>query len=114
MKRKYERKVEHLRKKHRQAKDEKDDEVPVEIGEYNSLSVFSAAKYEKVVTVEYETKCLGDLELHENEKKVMKLHTKFSVVKKLDEREFKIEQELAYTKARMEMRNRGGDDDDDD
>ena len=112
MKRKYEKKVEHLRRRHRQAEADKDDEVPAEIGEYSSLSIFSAAKFEKVETVEYETKCLGELKLHDNEKKLMKLHTKFSVVKKLDEREFKIEQELAYTKARMEMQNRDRDDED--
>ena len=50
----------------------------------------------------YETKCLGEMNLHENEKKLLRLHTKFSVVKKLDETDFKIEQELAYTNGNEE------------
>ena len=103
---KYEKKIEHLRLKHRQTQEAKDNEIPAEIGEYHSLSVFSQDKYDKIEVVEYETKCLGDLNLHENEKKIMRMHTKFSVVKKLEQRDFKIEQELAYTKARMEFRNR--------
>ena len=41
-----------------------------------------------------------------NEKKLMKLHTKFAVMKRLDETEMKIQQELAYTKARMGLRER--------
>ena len=84
LKRKYEKKVEHLRGKYRKEKEDRDDEVPAELGEYFNLSIFSRKRFEEIVPDDYEIKCLGELDLHENEKKLMKLHTKFSVTKKLD------------------------------
>ena len=60
------------------------------------FQVGSREKFDNIVTVEYETKCLGDLDLH----------TKFSVVKNLKELDMKIEQEIAYTKVRMGLRER--------
>ena len=78
LKRKYEKKVDHLRSKYRQEKADKDDEIPIELGEYYSLSIFDRNKFDDIIVSEYEIECLGDLELHDNEKKVMKLHTKFA------------------------------------
>ena len=106
LRKKYEKKVDHLRGKYRQDKDDKDDEIPAELGEYYNLSIFSRTKFDEVIVDDYEIKCLGELNLHENEKKVLKLHTKFVVMKRLDETEMKIEQELSYTKARFSLRER--------
>ena len=106
LKEKYEKKIEHLRKKYRQDRDDKDDDIPTELGEYYNLSIFNRKSYDEIVVSEFEVKCLGDIDLHENEKKLMRLHTKFSVAKNLDETEMKIQQELAYTKARMGLRER--------
>ena len=106
LKRKYDKKVDHLRSKYRQEKADKEDEIPIELGEYFNLSIFYRNKFDDIKVSEYEIECLGDLELHENEKKLMKLHTKFAVMKRLDETEMKIQQELAYTKARMGLRER--------
>ena len=104
LKDKYEKKVDHLRKKYRQERDDKDDDIPTELGEYYNLSIFNRKRYDDIVVNEFDVKCLGDINLHENEKKLMRLHTKFSVTKNLDETEMKIQQELAYTKARMGLR----------
>ena len=63
---KYEKKIEHLKRKHRQDVEDKDDEIPAELGEYYNLSIFNREKFESIETVEYETKCLGEIDLHKN------------------------------------------------
>ena len=44
------------------------------------------------------------VELSDDEREVLRLHTKFSVIQFLQENGFEFEQELAYAKIRMERR----------
>ena len=67
LKEKYEKKINHLRKKYRQDRDDKDDDIPTELGEYYNLSIFTRKRYDDIVVSEFDVKCLGDIELHDNE-----------------------------------------------
>ena len=100
---KYDKKIIHLRKKHKNEKEEKDDIVPDSMGEYIDLSIFDKYKFDEIAEVEFEIRLLGDVNIDKNEAKVLKLHPKLSIVKCLEENDFQFEQELAYAKARMEL-----------
>ena len=43
---KYTKKISHLKKRHKEEKEGKDDEIPAEMGEYKDLSIFNRYKFE--------------------------------------------------------------------
>ena len=43
---KYAKKISHLKNRHKEEKEEKDDEIPAEMGEYKDLSIFNRYKFE--------------------------------------------------------------------
>ena len=72
---------------------------------FESLSIFNEEKFERIESGEEEILCISkDLELSEDEKSVLRMHTKFSVIQYLKESDIEFEQELAYAKVRMERR----------
>ena len=95
--------MQHLKKKYREEKEEKDDDIPESMGEYRDLSIFNRDRFDEIKDVEFELRLVGDVSVSESEAKVMKLHPKLSIVKCLEENDFQFEQELAYAKARMEL-----------
>ena len=62
---------------------EKLDNIPREMGEYISLSIFDREKYDRIETLNYEVTCVGDITLSDAEKSVLRLHPKFSIIETL-------------------------------
>ena len=103
-KEKYDKKIQHLKRKYKDSLEQKDDEIPdCMTGEYSDLSIFDRYKFEEIEELEFELRLIGDVTVSKNEVLVMKLHPKLSVIKCLEENDFQFEQELAYAKGRMEL-----------
>ena len=58
-------------------------EVPEEVVEFSDLSVFSKEQFEKIEVIEDDIKVIGNVELNENEKAILRLHTKFALLENL-------------------------------
>jgi hypothetical protein len=101
---KYKKKVEHLKKKYRQDEEDKIDEIPAGMEGLEELSIFDRKKFEKIKTTEIEIMTLGDVELTDNERKILGLHPKFSVVQKLPKDALDLDIELANAKLRMQLK----------
>ena len=102
---KYKKKIEHLRKKAEERKNKLSNEIPEEFNEYDDLKIFDDEKYEKIEVGENEILIVSrDVELSDDEKSVLRLHKKFSIVKALETRDFNFEMEQAFAKLRMERK----------
>ena len=104
MTRKFKKKVEHIKYKYSCRQEDENKEVPEDMLEFSDCSIFNKKKYDDLEEETYEIKVIGDVELSENEKKVLKLHPKFCVVGHLEEIQFEQEIEAALVKLRMEYR----------
>ena len=78
---KYKKKINHLKNKYSKEKeiDNNDNIVPEDLEDYGELSVYKESEYNKVETEEYEVLVIGNVELSEDEKAILKLHNKFSI-----------------------------------
>jgi hypothetical protein len=99
----YELKLEHLKIKYRQTEDEKIRRIPEGLEEYDCLSVFDPAKFDEIEVQNYEIETIGKVDLNDNEKKVLQLHPKFSVVGSLQEGGLEFDQEIANAKLRIQL-----------
>ena len=99
---KYKQKIEHLREKYRQKEENILEEIPEEMEEFSDLSVFSKAKYEELEVQTYDILTIGEVELSEEEKKVLRLHNKFSVLEDIKKGDIDADQEASIAKLRME------------
>ena len=82
MKIKFKKKVEHLRKKYRQDEEDKIDDIPVGMEGLEELSIFDRNKFAEIKEANIEIGTRGDIDLTENERKVLGMHPKLSVVQK--------------------------------
>ena len=82
---KYNTKLEHLKFKYREDEEEKLDNIPKEMQEYASLSIFDRDNFDKIEILSYEVIRVGDVELSPKEEKVLKMHPKFSTMDTLQE-----------------------------
>ena len=71
--RKNSKKVEHLKMKYRENTEDKSRRIPEDMEEHRNLRVFSPTKYNEIKEEEYEIKIIGDIEVSEKEKNVVKL-----------------------------------------
>ena len=103
MMKKYEDKLKHLRRKYRSTEEEKIDKVPESMTDLDldSLSIFNKMKFDDKVTTSYEPDIIGDLNLTENELKILRLPPKFSVEENLPPDGMSHDEEMAYAKTRM-------------
>ena len=102
---KYDEKMKHLKEKFRKEEEEKENAIPEELEEYEKMKVFSREKFDEIQTSYDEVLVVSkDVKLSEDEKSVLKLHTKFSVIQRLTKKEFEFEQEQAYAKVRMQRK----------
>ena len=102
---KYSSKLSHLKEIFREEEESKIDKVPEGLKDYDRLSVFDRGRYEDIEIGEEEILVVSEgVELSDDERAVLRLHTKFSVIQFLQENGFEFEQELAYAKIRMERR----------
>ena len=105
---KYDKKLEHLKFKYREDEQEKMDKIPDEMQEYVSLSIFDREKYDRLEIRSYEVTCVGDLNLSNEEKTILTMHSKFCLLETLHEGSLEFEQELAYAKLRMQIQKELG------
>ena len=77
--------MKHLRRKFRTHEEDKLDRIPESMEDLNleKLSIFSKRKYEEIQIVEYETEVIGDIELTDNERLILRLPPKFSIEENL-------------------------------
>ena len=68
-----------------------------------TLSVFNRENYERVDTLTYEVICVGEVNLTNEEKSILSLHPKLSIVEDLNDDALEFEQELAYSKVRIQL-----------
>ena len=99
----YDKKLEHLKFKYREDEEEKMDEIPKEMKDYVSLSIFDREKFDRIKTLSYEATCVGELDLTNGEKTILKMHPKCSVMDNLPEGALDFEQEISYAKVRMQL-----------
>ena len=101
---KYEGKIQHLKRKYRDSDEEEERKVPPDMEDLMELTVFDKEKYSKLVMQSYEVKVIGDVQLEENEKLVLKLHPKFAILPRLLAGGLDVDEELANSKLRMQLR----------
>ena len=99
---KYKNKIKHLRAKYRQTEEEKVEEIPEDLEEYSNLSVFNKQKYEELKVNKYDVQVIGEVELDDDERAVLSLHNKFSILENLRPGGLDGEQEASIAKLRME------------
>ena len=100
---KYEEKLKHLKEKYKMKNDEKLSQVPKGLDKFWSLSTFDRGKFDQVEKDSYEVEVIGDITLSDNERSVLSLHPKFSVISALQEGDIDFEQESAFAKLRMQL-----------
>ena len=91
---KYTSKLRDLKFKYREDAQEKLDKIPDEMQDYLTLSIFDREKFDRLKELTYEITCLGNIELSNEEKSILRLHPKFSI---------EFEQELSNTKLRIQL-----------
>ena len=100
---KYRVKIEHLRRKYREDKDEQLRRIPPDMLDMGGLRIFDPQRYDEIEIENYEVKVIGDVQLDENELKVLKLHPKFAILPRLYEGGIDLDEELANSKLRMQI-----------
>ena len=102
-KEKYKRKIEHLKKKYRLEEEEKLAEVPKEMEEYKSLSIFNKEKFEEIEVKEYKVQKIGEVKTSKEEDAALVLHPKCAIMERLDRDDIEVEKEIAFAKLRMTL-----------
>ena len=102
-KQKYEQKIIHLKKKYREDEEEKLRQVPEEMKDLESLSIFDKEKFEAVEIVKYEVEIIGELNVSEEEKMALALPPKFSIMEKLPDNDLEMEKETLNAKIRIQI-----------
>ena len=77
MRTKYEKKVEHLKRKYLDDKETEQDRVPEEIEEFGGVVVFNKEKFENIKIDEIEIVKYGDVETSKDEEAVLRLHQRW-------------------------------------
>ena len=100
---KYNNKIQHLKQKYRNENEEnEDEEVPSDLTDFSDLTIFQKARYEEIETQKYDVKTIGDVVLSDDEKKVLQLHNKFSILETLKPSSMNVKIEASLAKLRME------------
>ena len=103
---KHEGKLKHLRRKYRTSEEAGIDKIPDSIKDLNleNLSIFDKEKFDAKPIVEYETEVIGELELTNNERLILKLPPNFAIEENLPTEGMAMDEELAYAKARITLK----------
>ena len=100
---KYEKKIEHLRRKYKEEEREKIKKLPKGLEGFETLRVLDQDRYDEILQEHYEVLIIGDIELDEDEKNALKLPPKFSIMENLLKGGIEFDQETAFAKLRMEI-----------
>ena len=108
LKKKYKAKLDHLAAERRKEILEKwhEREIPEELRCFNGCKVFDRAKLEEMKPADVESLVIGDIQLDDDEKQVLKLNPKFAVMVRLDDEEMERDTEIASSKLRYEIRRK--------
>ena len=80
----YRKKLEHLRRKGEEKKKEDQNKIPESMEGFEELRVFDKETFEEIQINEEEVLCVSkDITLNEDEREILKLHPKFSIIKVL-------------------------------
>ena len=108
LKTKYKKKIAHIKDKYRRQENEIQEEIPADMEEYAQLRVFSKDEYDKITPQRYDPMIIGDVEISEEEKAILRLHPKFAVRPDLHQGGLEDEQEFGNAKMRMEISRQDG------
>ena len=84
---KYRKKLKHLEEKYQEK--ETEERIPTDMEQLKDLRIFRQEKFEEIETEEIEIPIIGEVELTENEKKVLKRTPKFAIPERLLEHTLK-------------------------
>ena len=101
---KYDKKIEHLRRKYEVDKEKEMGRVPDEMEDYGGVSVFDDEQFRRIETAEIPAVKYGKVELDEEEEEAMKLHPKMELRKKLESGFMDVALDMSYTKVRWQLR----------
>ena len=105
-------KLEHLIEKQKQREEKtrlwktennRTDDITTEIENIKTTSAFIETRFDKIEKQETEPCTVGEVELNENEKELMKMHPKFAVRTDIDREQFELDIECGFTKLRWEI-----------
>jgi hypothetical protein len=100
----YKNKIDHLSRKFERKRNEENRRLPEDMKEYSLAMVFDKGKYEAMKIDQIDVTVIGQVDLSEDEKALLRLHPKFSIRDDLTVENLEFEQELGYAKARYELR----------
>ena len=106
---KYDLKELHLKKKH-EARQSPMACKPQDIGEYINAKVYNTEEFDGIMEEEITISMVGQIELTDNEREVLKLHPKFAVREEVDEEDMDFQGELGYAKVRYQLLKEAEDD----
>ena len=106
---KYREKVAHIEKRYRDTEIE-ELSAPENMKEYGHIRVFDEEKYEEIIKDRIEVPTIGEIELTEEEKTVLRRNPKFAILQNLEENTIKEDMEKAYSLIRMELRDEDAED----
>ena len=102
---KYKNKINHLREKYKNKKNEDLSTIPpVDLVKFEDLSVFNKNLFEAIEVTKPEVITVGEIELSDDEKMVLSLHNKFSVLENLKPGDIDADIEASIAKLRMEKK----------
>jgi hypothetical protein len=97
----YKSKIDHLRKKFEKVRK---DEIPTDVIDYSSADVFDEEKYNNIKVEEISVTVIGQVELSDEERAVLRLHPKFAIRDEVTVENMEYEGELGNAKLRYELR----------
>ena len=108
LKKKYKEKIEHLAEERKKELVERwlEKEIPEELKEFLGCKVFDRAKLEEMKPADVNSLVIGDIELDDDEKKILKLNPKFAVMLRLDDEEMERDCEISSSIMRYEIRTK--------
>ena len=101
---KYEDKVEHLKRKYAVDKNRELDKVPPEMEEYGDLAVFNAEEFENIEIAKIEAVKYGEIEIDGEEEAALRLHPKMALPRRLEEGYMNLALDMSYTKVRWQLK----------
>ena len=100
---KYWEKIHHLEERYREEKEE--EKIPAGMEKLSHLTVFSDERYDSIEKDEIQVPIIGEIELTEEEKMILRKNPKFALPEKLQEDTMREDMEKAYSLMRMELKD---------
>ena len=103
LRKKYLDKIAHLRRKFEKKRTELLENKPKKYHGFEDAKVFDKEKFEGIKVNEIKVSQVGDINLSDEEKSVLRLHPKFVIRDKIDDGELEYQGELGYAKLRIRL-----------